>query len=43
MMALCNPSTANLQAFAEIVAGLGLGRGEANLILCYARSGLVVR
>jgi phosphate transport system substrate-binding protein len=43
MMALCNPSAANLQAFAEIVAGLGLGRGEANLILCYARSGLVVR
>jgi phosphate transport system substrate-binding protein len=43
MMALCNPCAANLQVFAEIVAGLGLGRGEANLILCYARSGLVVR
>jgi hypothetical protein len=43
MMTLCNPCTANLQAFAEIVAGLGLGRGEASLILCYARNGLVVR
>ncbi len=43
MMALCNPCAANLQPFAEIVASLGLGHGEANLILCYARSGLVLR
>ena len=43
MLALCNPSPANLAAFAEVVAGLGLGRGEASLILCYARNGLVVR
>ena len=43
IMALRNPSSANVSNFAEVVARLGQGRGDANLILCYARGGLVVR
>jgi len=41
--ALMNPSTANIARFTEAIAGLGLAHGEANLILCYARGGLVIR